>query len=164
MKNKEPFVVIPQYLFDELIEYFDNKSDADNGTPNKEKKLLSQLQEEYSLRESKGCEWVKASNRLPELYQTAAARKNGLYGEIKRDERLIQFSWFGGVDSYKIKSGNLSSIEWLDESSNSTDELRKEVERLKGLIDVAFKHYYMRGFPHNGVEEELREFKTENKL
>jgi polyhydroxyalkanoate synthesis regulator phasin len=47
MKNKE-MVVIPQYLFDELIEYFDNKSDADNSTPNKEMKILSQLQEEHS--------------------------------------------------------------------------------------------------------------------
>ena len=46
--NCEKIISIPEYLFDELIDYFDNKADADGSSEgyiaNKEMKLLSQLQ------------------------------------------------------------------------------------------------------------------------
>ena len=57
---------------------------------------------------------VDASKDLPPVGLCVLAIKNNLPGcLINKDERFVEFTWFGGVDSHTIKSENLSSIKWF---------------------------------------------------
>lgn len=89
---------------------------------NKEKSRLD-IQEHFEAganwkEQQGGLRWVKGSERLPDLHHSAPAKHNGIIGCLSRtDERFVQFAWYGGVNSYTIKSPNLGAIEWLDESA-----------------------------------------------
>jgi hypothetical protein len=110
-----------------------------------------------------GCRWTKASERLPENNVKAFWRKQ------------INHDYYVGYDYFNdSRFMELDKIEWLDESpiepcatSSRIEELEKENERLKLLLEKEVKDYYAIVFPLADKERrnnKWKQYQTENNL
>jgi hypothetical protein len=140
---------IPNDLYEELIEYFDNKSDADGDsqgrTPNKEMQLLGRLREvgEVKITESK----------IPkDVFEELQARaiKDARYG------------LFMGANSIQLLNAMVFAYNL---ASSEIDSLKQEIDRLKKIIEQQFKYKYAGSVIPNRIRDaEWDLFKFQEKL
>lgn len=81
--------------------------------------------------------------------------------------------WESRNPQHEINSDTGEDMFWktmtmcMEEYASKADEEKdKEIERLKGLIEIAFKDPYKRGrvHPGNNMNKDFEQFKTENNL
>lgn len=85
--------------------------------------------------------WVKANERIPNDDGNRPVKVNGQYAHgnfFDLDEEKRAFSVNSSCDGYIVYPEYFNVLEWLDESTPCKDELRKEIERLKGLRAISF--------------------------